>query len=1167
MAQVLKLKRTAVQGKVPNTSSLELGELAINTFDGKIYFEKDNGTPSVETILVTDSTTTGSINLIGAVSASYFKGDGSALTNLPNADVSQVATVTASFDNQSNINVVHNFDTRNILVSVYDTAYSQIIPSSVTLTNNNSVDITLSAAQSGFAVVAKGGHIVSGTLVQEVTEVATISASFDTQSTISVTHNFNSKNIIVSVYDSNDSQIIPSSVTLTDLDTTTIILSSPQSGYVVVAKGGHLVTATGTISYNNLADIPSGIISGSVSVPAGTISGSSQLTSSFDIRYTLSGSVQNIELPSNLVSGSSQLTSSLDGRYLQSGSSLSSDSITFNRTAGINVTEGQMAWNNSDGTLDIGLNYGDVVLQVGQEQHFVVRNSTGTTISNGTAVYASGLSAGSKRIEVSPFTANGTTDEVRFLGLATHNISDGVNGVVSNFGYVRGLDTRGTSTTAISVGDETWAEGDILYAHPTAAGKLTKVAPKNKITVAMVTTRHQTTGVLFVRPSSFGHIDDLHDVQINTGSLVTGSMLEWNGGYFVNNNTFSSSVDNRLDIIESTYATTGSNLFRGTQTHSGSIVPATDNTYDLGSPTYQWRDIYVSSGSLYIDGTKVLSSTNQELQITTDTGQSIKILEEGSDNIILQSVDGDIQLKSSGGGNLLFDPTSGLIDVRGTLQIQDGNKITSSGGTTIQFGNDLGITGSINTSGNVNGINLSTFSSSVASTFSNQNSATSSYARINSTNTFNGTQTISGSLLVTQDLIILGSSSIQNVSSSTLNIGTNIITVATNQPSVRFGGLAIIDSGSAGGSGSILYDSVEDEFVFLHRGNGINITSSHFLMGPETIDNLGNEIYLTNNRLPKGTGKEHLNDSNISDTGTLITLGSNSVVNGTLLATGTTLVSSSEQVVGILNSVNTYTSSQDNKNSTLATYTGSIDTKFTTLGTYTSSLETKNSTLATYTGSLETKNSTLATYTGSVNSQLSSLITATSSYETRGRGIVSGSSQITLSSTTGYGSVLNQAVLTTSSPTFGGITLNGESITSYTNAISTTNGLAGYGIHRVYANNSTVEAQIYAAADGVVQFGTYTNHNVYIKTNNINRVMVSTTGHVTPSANGTQDLGSATNRWSTVYTSDLSLNNGIGDWTIVEGEDDLFLYNNKKGKVYKFALTEVDPNVATPKKS
>ena len=84
---------------------------------------------------------------------------------------------------------------------------------------------------------------------------------------------------------------------------------------------------------------------------------------------------------------------------------------------------------------------------------------------------------------------------------------------------------------------------------------------------------------------------------------------------------------------------------------------------------------------------------------------------------------------------------------------------------------------------------------------------------------------------------------------------------------------------------------------------------------------------------------------------------------------------------------------------------------------------------------------------------------------------------------------------------------------------------------------------------------------------NLNATSVTINTNVLPSTNGTLDLGSAAARWSTVYTSDLSLNNGIGDWTIVEGEDDLFLYNNKKGKVYKFALIEVDPNVATPKKS
>jgi hypothetical protein len=68
-------------------------------------------------------------------------------------------------------------------------------------------------------------------------------------------------------------------------------------------------------------------------------------------------------------------------------------------------------------------------------------------------------------------------------------------------------------------------------------------------------------------------------------------------------------------------------------------------------------------------------------------------------------------------------------------------------------------------------------------------------------------------------------------------------------------------------------------------------------------------------------------------------------------------------------------------------------------------------------------------------------------------------------------------------------------------------------------------------------------------------------------SSGTKDLGSSSVRWATVFTSDLSLSNGIGDYTIVEGENDLFLYNNKQNKVYKFVIEEVDPSTATPKKS
>lgn len=81
------------------------------------------------------------------------------------------------------------------------------------------------------------------------------------------------------------------------------------------------------------------------------------------------------------------------------------------------------------------------------------------------------------------------------------------------------------------------------------------------------------------------------------------------------------------------------------------------------------------------------------------------------------------------------------------------------------------------------------------------------------------------------------------------------------------------------------------------------------------------------------------------------------------------------------------------------------------------------------------------------------------------------------------------------------------------------------------------------------------------------RMRITSGGTVQPGANGTQDLGTSSLRWATVYTSDLSLSNGIGDYTIVEGEHDLFLYNNKNNKVYKFLVEEVDPSTATPKKS
>jgi hypothetical protein len=47
MAQTIKIKRSAVAGKAPVVGDLDLGELALNTYDGKLYTKKDSGTASV----------------------------------------------------------------------------------------------------------------------------------------------------------------------------------------------------------------------------------------------------------------------------------------------------------------------------------------------------------------------------------------------------------------------------------------------------------------------------------------------------------------------------------------------------------------------------------------------------------------------------------------------------------------------------------------------------------------------------------------------------------------------------------------------------------------------------------------------------------------------------------------------------------------------------------------------------------------------------------------------------------------------------------------------------------------------------------------------------------------------------------------------------------------
>jgi hypothetical protein len=76
------LKRSGVAGSVPTTTSLKVGEIALNTYDGKAFLHKSGSTDSVVEIVVTGANVTGSISLTGAVTASAFVGSGAGLTGV-----------------------------------------------------------------------------------------------------------------------------------------------------------------------------------------------------------------------------------------------------------------------------------------------------------------------------------------------------------------------------------------------------------------------------------------------------------------------------------------------------------------------------------------------------------------------------------------------------------------------------------------------------------------------------------------------------------------------------------------------------------------------------------------------------------------------------------------------------------------------------------------------------------------------------------------------------------------------------------------------------------------------------------------------------------------------------------------------------------------------------
>lgn len=368
-------------------------------------------------------------------------------------------------------------------------------------------------------------------------------------------------------------------------------------------------------------------------------------------------------------------------------------------------------------------------------------------------------------------------------------------------------------------------------------------------------------------------INNLTGTTIDISSdLIVGGDTTLSGDLYITGNTYQTG---NIDL-DGNVTLTG-NITIGDQTTdiiqfggevSSSIVPLVDNSFDLGSPTNAWRDLYVS-GTAYIEHISLAGISVENLELpgnlvvsgTTTLSGSVTI----EDNT---TINGDLSVTGSldVDGNTTFNSNvtiTGLTDNRvvivGTNGLIEDDANFTFDGTVLNVGqgnfevdvND----GDIRTSGSL---------------------------------TVEGTTQLNGDLTVSGNFTVLGSATEVHISSSVIELDDNIIRLNAYSPFERYAGFEVIDSGSIGVSASLVWDSQNDYWLFVSSSG-----DSSKLIGT-TAGTYGSEISLTNNTIVKATGGNTIGDSLLGDDATTLTYNTNkftvaSADGATLIAGNVTL--------------------------------------------------------------------------------------------------------------------------------------------------------------------------------------------------------------------------------------------------------------------------------------
>jgi hypothetical protein len=310
-------------------------------------------------------------------------------------------------------------------------------------------------------------------------------------------------------------------------------------------------------------------------------------------------------------------------------------------------------------------------------------------------------------------------------------------------------------------------------------------------------------------------------------------------------------------------------------------------------------------------------------------------------------------------------------------------------------------------------LTVTNLSSSLTNTDESQNARIttieSRYATTGS-NSFVGTQNITGSLIISQNLTVLGSSSIVYATSSQMIVEDNVIILNASTPAERFAGIQVYDSGSNGEvTASLFWDGQNNRWIYQNSSEA-HYGGAMFIAGPRNTGSLGDEITLTSGRIPKSIGGDHIGDSIISEFSGSIAISGSLIVTGSILSLGTSLVSGSSQISfnGITDKPTLVSGSSQIDHNSTTNYVANQHIDHTTISISAGDGLSGGGTIASNrTISLDTASST---FTTGVKSKLNADGVISGSSQVSFNGIsdkptlVSGSSQIDHNATTNYDS-------------------------------------------------------------------------------------------------------------------------------------------------------------------